>query len=76
MEPPPAARNRGLGPTLVDSSTLPLAASTAVRTLLSTPFTQTMPALKLGYTSRADCNSLSHGVRGRVDPIERATLCP
>src|SRR5215467_15056593 len=52
-EPPPAARKRGFGPTCIDSNTLPLAASTTVKTLLSTPVTQTIPLLKIGlYEAR------------------------
>src|SRR5215469_1439885 len=47
-EPPPAARKRGFGPTCIDSNTLPLAASTTVKTLRSTPVTQTIPLLKIG----------------------------
>src|SRR3984957_7761918 len=48
IEPSPAARNRGFSPTATDSNTLPESASTAVRTLLSTPVIQTMPSLKTG----------------------------
>jgi hypothetical protein len=44
----PAIKKRGFAPTGTESSTLPVAASTAVRTLLSTPVIQTTPSLKTG----------------------------
>src|SRR5436190_17721455 len=47
-EPPPVVRNRGFDPTGIDSRASPLAASTAVRTLFSTPVIQTMPPLNNG----------------------------
>src|ERR1019366_1332229 len=48
IEPSPAVRNRGFGPTGTDSNTLPAAASTATKTLLSNPVIQIMPALESG----------------------------
>jgi len=48
IEPPPAVRNRGFGPTGIESRTSPVAASTAVKRFRSTPVIQTMSSLKSG----------------------------
>src|SRR5438477_1517184 len=47
-EPPPEVRNRGFGPIDNEVRTSPDKASTAVKTLLSTPVIQIMLSLKIG----------------------------
>ena len=47
-EPPPDVRNRGFEPTGIAASTLPLDASTAVKTFRANPVIQTMLPLDSG----------------------------